>query len=121
MSNSSDDEAEPSRTPPSHSIPEPVHTNKGKKRMNTSTVQLSNAKRLRVVTDEEQTENNSQIDIQDIMGYIRETNSTVQLLKKKSEQARVVSDRQEKFLKMLCTNQKRIAKGLTRRKVRISV
>ncbi|CAF1578105.1 unnamed protein product, partial [Didymodactylos carnosus] len=76
------------------------------------------AKRLRFTTDHDDGKNeDQQMDLQQILNYIKQVNANVLQLQKQQQQITVILERQEKLLNMLCTNQKKIAKSLTRHKI----
>ncbi|CAF1596689.1 unnamed protein product, partial [Didymodactylos carnosus] len=80
--------------------------------------EISIAKRLRFTTDHDDGRNeDQQMDLQQILNYIKQVNANVLQLQKQQQQITVILERQEKFLNMLCTNQKKIAKSLTRHKI----
>ena len=98
-------------------VPPSAKTIAVKKRSIKSAKQLPTAKRLRLTVDEDEPTNDTQLDPQQLLYYLKQTNSIVSSLKKQQEQTAVSFDRSEKFLKILCSNQKKIAKAMVKRRV----
>lgn len=94
-----------------------INTN-NRKRMNTTLDSAPEPKRLRCVDNDERTGDTIQTDFSEIIDYIKEICGSIKLLKRHHEHSRVATSRQEKFLKLLYTNQRKIAKSLTKKKVR---
>ena len=90
-----------------------------RKRAPKSKKKIPIAKRLRfTVDDDDEKDENQQVDLQQLLNHIKKVNTNVFKLQKQQEQTMVFLERQEKFLNLLSTNQKKLAKSLTRRKVR---
>jgi hypothetical protein len=114
---SSDDEMDSEESPSSNLVPQSTKTITTKRRSIKSAKPLPTPKRLRFTVDDIETTNETQADPQQLLFYLKQTNSIVASLKKQQEQAAVSFDRSETFLKILCSNQKKIAKAMIKRGV----
>lgn len=114
---SSQDETDSEESPSIELVPQPAKTIAVKRRSVKSNKPLPAAKRLRLTADEDEPTNETQVDPEQLLYYLKQTNSIVSSLKKQQEQTAVSFDRSEKFMKILCSNQKKIAKALIKRKV----
>ena len=114
---SSDDEMDSEESPSSNLVPQSTKNPITKKRSIKSAKPLPTPKRLRFTLDDNETTNETQVDPQQLLFYLKQTNSIVASLKKQQEQAAVSFDRSEQFLKILCSNQKKIAKAMIKRGV----
>jgi hypothetical protein len=93
-------------------------TKASKKRVSEPKKKTPIAKRLRFTTNDDDKNEDQQLDLQQLLNYTKQVNANVLKLQKQQEQTTVTLARQDQFLKTLCKNQKKLAKSLTRRKVR---
>ncbi|CAF3907108.1 unnamed protein product, partial [Rotaria sordida] len=100
-------------------IPLPLSTN-SKKRMSKQQKKIPAAKRLRFTTDHDDgKDEDQQVDLQQILNHIKQVNANLLKVQKQQEQLAVMLERQEKFLNILSTNQKKIVRSLNRHKIPI--
>ncbi|CAF1090332.1 unnamed protein product [Didymodactylos carnosus] len=118
---SSQDETDSEESPSVDLVPQSTKTITVKKLSVKSHKPLPAAKRLRLTADEDEPTNDTQLDPQQLLYYLKQTNSIVSSLKKQQEQTAVSFDRSEKFLKILCSNQKKIAKTMIKRRIPINL
>lgn len=95
-------------------------TTNSKKRASGSKNKTPIAKRLRFTMndDDEKDDEQHQLDLQQLVNYVKQINANVLKMQKQQEQLAVTFDRQNTFLNNLCKNQRQLAKSLARRKVR---
>lgn len=61
--------------------------------------------------------NNILLNLQQLFEYVKQVNMSILKLEKYQQQIRITLDHQDKFLNVICKNQKRIAKSLAKHKV----
>ncbi|CAF4916808.1 unnamed protein product, partial [Rotaria magnacalcarata] len=90
-----------------------------KKRSKKQTAKLPIVKRLRFSTHDDDEEKNERLDIEQVLSLVKELNENVLKIENRQIQTTIALERQNKFLKVLCKNQKKLAKCFARHKIPI--
>ncbi|CAF1524748.1 unnamed protein product, partial [Rotaria sordida] len=83
--------------------------------------ETSTPKRLHLLTNDDDTLHDDHLILQQIFDYVKQINSNVLKLQKHQQQTTINLDRLEKFLNILCNNQKKIAKSLVKHRIPITL
>lgn len=89
-----------------------------KKRVGNLAVKVPNAKRLRFSTNDEDEQQNEQQNLGIVINHLKQLDANILKIQKQQVQTVTTLERQNKLLKLVLTNQKKLAKAFTRHKVK---
>lgn len=80
--------------------------------------ETSTPKRFRLMNNDNNDDiNDNCLNLQQLFEYMKQINENILKLEKYQKQIRLTLDRQDKFLNVMCKNQKRVARSLAKHKV----